>query len=67
MGLFKVKLYNDWRYYQSGETIDVTKDVARALISQNIGEYLRPKNESIEKEIKEAPKDKMLKGAPKSK
>ena len=62
-GLVRVKLYNDWREHRIGEIINVTKDTAKALVEQNYGEYEKPK----QKEIKEAPKDKMVKGASVSK
>ena len=57
--LVRVKLYGNWRYYHIGEVISVTKEVAHDLVEQNIGEYEKPKH----KEIKVAPKDKMVKGA----
>jgi len=65
----RVKLSNDWRGYQKGETIMVNKIVANALVEQCIGFYANPKK-PVEKELKKmkdikgAPKDKMLKGAP---
>lgn len=58
--LVRVKLYSNWRYYHVGEVISVTRDVAHDLVDQNIGEYEKPK----QKEIKGAPRDKMLKSAP---
>ena len=65
----RVKLSNDWRIYQKGETIMVNKVVANALVEQGIGVYANPKK-PVEKELKKmkdikgAPKDKMLKSAP---
>lgn len=65
----RIKLSNDWRGYQKGETIMVNKVVAHALVEQGIGVYANPKK-PVEKELKQmkdikgAPKDKMVKGAP---
>ena len=64
-----VRLYHDWRYYQAGEIITVNKEVAHALIEQGYGEYAKPKKPegkelTVKKEIKGAPKDKMVKSAP---
>ena len=68
MALYRVKLYNDWRFYKSGEVISVNKDVAKSLVELNIAEYEKTKKpeekELTKKEIKGAPKDKMFKGAP---
>ena len=65
----RIKLSNDWRGYQKGETIMVNKVVAHALVEQGIGVYANPKK-PVEKKLKQmkdikgAPKDKMLKSAP---
>ena len=63
-----VKLFSDWRGYRSGEVISVTKDTGRALVEHNIGEYAsrskKPEEKEFKKEIKSAPKDKQVKGAP---
>ena len=64
----RVKLYNDWRGNTAGAVITVNKIVAAALVEQNIAIYddlKRPKVKKFNKmkEIKEAPADKMLKGA----
>ena len=71
MALYRVKLYNDWRFYKGGEIISVNKEVANSLIEHNIAEYEKVKKpeekELTKKEIKGAPKDKMFKGAPISK
>lgn len=72
MSRYRVRLYNDWRYYKAGEIISVNRIVANALIEQNIGCYDKPKKPEgkkldNKKEIKEAPKDKMVKGASKTK
>ena len=68
MALYRVKLYNVWRFYKSGEVISVNKDVAKSLVELNIAEYEKTKKpeekELTKKEIKGAPKDKMFKGAP---
>ena len=63
----RVKLFNDWRGYSKGETITVNKIVAKALVDQSLGTYANPKRPNRMKNIKEAPKDKMLKGASVSK
>lgn len=69
----RVKLFIDWRGYTQGETISVNKEVANALVEQNMAEYVNPKKpvekelKKTNKEIKGAPKDRMLKGAPKTK
>jgi len=60
----RVRLSNDWRGYQKGEAIMVNKIVARALVEQGIGVYDNPKKPKKMKNIKGAPKDKMLKSAP---
>jgi len=66
----RVKLLNDWRGYQKGEAIMVNKVVANALVEQGIGIYANPKKpvekelKKMNKDIKGAPKDKMLKSAP---
>ena len=71
MALYRVKLYNDWRFYKSGEIISVNKEVAKALVELNLAEYEKTKKPEekklTKKEIKGAPKDKMFKGAPISK
>lgn len=69
----RIKLSNDWRGYIKGETITVNKIVARALVDQCIGVYDNPKKpkitklKKIMKNVKEAPRDKMLKSASVSK
>lgn len=61
----RVRLSNDWRGYLKGETISVNKVVSRALVEQGIGIYANPKKPKKQmKNIKGAPKDKMLKSAP---
>ena len=72
MSSHRVKLFTDWRGYRIGETIMVNKIVAHALVEQGIGIYVNPKKPVEEeprkmKDIKGAPKDKMLKSAPKTK
>ena len=67
MSQYLVKLFSDWRGYRCGEVISVTKDVAHALVEHNIGEYAKsnkPEEKEFKKEIKGAPKDKQVKGAP---
>ena len=67
MSQYLVKLFSDWRGYRTGEVISVTKDVAHALVEHNIGEYAKsnkPEEKEFKKEIKSAPKDKQVKGAP---
>jgi len=65
----RIRLSNDWRGYRASEIIMVNKVVANALVEQGIGVYANPKK-PVEKELKKmkdikgAPKDKMLKGAP---
>ncbi len=69
----RVRLSNDWRGYRKGAVIMVNKVVAHALVEQGMGVYANPKKlveeelKKMNKEIKGAPKDKMLKGAPKTK
>jgi hypothetical protein len=64
----RVRLSNDWRGYQKGEAIMVNKIVAHALVEQGIGVYANPKKPKKQmKNIKEAPRDKMLKSASVSK
>lgn len=69
----RIRLVNDWRGYQNGETITVNKIVAHALVEKGIGVYANPKKPRIQKlkkimkDVKEAPKDKMLKSASVSK
>ena len=66
----RVRLSNDWRGYRKGEAIIVNKVVAHALVEQGIGFYVNPKKpvekepKKMNKDIKGAPKDKMLKSAP---
>jgi hypothetical protein len=70
MSQYLVKLFSDWRGYRTGEIISVTKIVANALVEQNIGEKVnskKPEEKEFKKEIKSAPKDKQVKGAPISK
>lgn len=59
----RVRLSNDWRGYQKGETITVNKVVARALTEQGIGIYANPKKPKQMKNVKGAP-NKMVKSAP---
>ena len=60
----RVRLSSDWRGYRNGETITVNKIVAHALVEQGIGIYANPKKSKKQmKNIKEAPKDRMLKSA----
>ena len=70
----RVKLFSDWRGYNKGETITVNKVVAYALVEQNIGGYVKPKKpveekpkEMKNKNLKGAPKNRMIKDAPVSK
>ena len=63
----RVRLSNDWRGYRKGEAIMVNKIVAHALVEQGIGVYANPKKPNKMKNIKGAPKDKMLKSASVSK
>lgn len=66
----RVRLSNDWRGYRKGKTIMVNKVVAHALVEQGMGVYANPKKpvekepKKMNKDIKGAPKDKMLKSAP---
>ncbi len=64
----RIRLSNDWRGYRASEIIMVNKIVAHALVEQGIGVYVNPKKPIDKpkqmKDIKRAPKDKMLKGAP---
>jgi len=66
----RIRLSNDWRGYRASEIITVNKIVANALVEQGIGVYANPKKpveeelKKMNKDIKGAPKDKMLKGAP---
>ncbi|MBA7583346.1 hypothetical protein ES708_25288 [subsurface metagenome] len=66
----RIRLSNDWRGYRASETIKVNKIVANALVEQGIGVYENPKKpvekelKKMNKDIKGAPKDKMLKSAP---
>jgi len=65
----RIRLSNDWRGYRASEIITVNKVVANALVGQGIGVYENPKKPVEEepkkmKDIKGAPKDKMLKSAP---
>jgi len=65
----RIRLSSDWRGYRASEIIMVNKVVANALVEQCIGVYVNPKKPVEEelkkmKDIKGAPKDKMLKSAP---
>jgi len=66
----RIRLSSDWRGYKKNETIMVNKVVANALVEQCIGVYANPKKpvekelKKMNKDIKGAPKDKMLKSAP---
>jgi hypothetical protein len=62
-----IKLFSDWRGFRGGEVISVDKEVAMALVEKNIGDYAvstKPEERKFIKEIKGAPKDKQVKGAP---
>ena len=59
----RIKLLSDWRGYTKGETFTFHKQVAKELVEQGIGIYANPIRPKTMKNIKEAPKDKMLKGA----
>ena len=64
----RVKLYNDWRGYSKGEVITVNKIVAHALVERSMGEYANPKKPKKQmKNIKGAPKNRMMKSASVSK
>jgi len=66
----RVRLSNDWRGYRKSETITVNKIVAKSLVEQGMAVYANPKKpveeklKKMNKDIKGAPKDKMLKSAP---
>lgn len=61
----RVRLSNDWRGYRKGEAIMVNKVVAHALVEQGIGVYANPKKPKKQmKNIKGAPKNRMIKNAP---
>ena len=67
-----VKLCVDWRGSQRGEVIEVADKTGKALIRENIADLYekeKTKNEKPTKvkQIKGAPHDKMLRGAPKNK
>jgi transcription elongation GreA/GreB family factor len=67
MSQYSIKLFSDWRGYRANEVISVNKEVAIALVEQNIGDYVvstKPEEKKFIKEIKSAPKDKQVKGAP---
>ena len=63
----RIRLTSDWRGYRNGETITVNKIVAAAIVEHSMGVYANPKKLKRMKNIKEAPKDKMLKSASVSK
>jgi len=63
----RVKLYIDWRNYQRGEIIEVADVTGKALIRENIAEFYMKEKQTKAKQIKRAPQDKMLRGAPKNK
>ena len=67
MSQYSIKLFSDWRGFRANEVISVDKEVAMALIEHNIGDYAvstKPEEKKFKKEIKSAPKDKQVKGAP---
>ena len=65
----QIRLYVDWRGYRRNEVIEIKDVVGRSLIEQNIGEiYVKPKIKKVNtRQIEKAPRDKMLRGAPKNK
>ena len=62
-----VKLFVDWRDHLRGETIEVSDNTGRALIRENIAVFYEKKKPIKAKQVKRAPHDKMLRGAPKNK
>jgi len=62
-----VKLFVDWRDYQRGEIIEVSDNTGKALIRDNIADFHEKEKPIKAKQIKRAPQDKMLRGAPKNK
>ncbi|HUV84342.1 MAG TPA: hypothetical protein VMV86_01455 [Methanosarcinales archaeon] len=62
-----VKLFVDWRGYQRGEVIEVADNTGKALIRENIADYCEKEKPIKAKQVKKAPQDKMLRGAPKNK
>ncbi len=66
----RIRLSNDWREYRNGETITINKIVAHALVEQGIGVYDNPRKPKVKKlkqimkNIKGAPKNKMVASAP---
>lgn len=63
----QVKLFIDWRGYQRNEIIEVSDNTGKALIRDNIAEFYEKEKPIKAKQIKRAPQDKMLRGAPKNK
>lgn len=66
----RVKFLNDWRECMRDDILTVRKTDARELVEQGIAEYVESKEPKEKKFIKEkkeirgAPKDRMLKRAP---
>jgi hypothetical protein len=60
----QIKLFVDWRGYQRGEIIEVSDNTGKALIQENIAEFYEKKKPIKAKQMKRAPQDKMLRGAP---
>jgi len=60
----KIKLFVDWRGYQRGEVIEVSDNTGKALILENIADFYEKEKPIKAKQIKSAPKDKQVKGAP---
>ena len=63
----QVKLFVEWRGYQRGEVIEVSDNTGKALIQENIADFYEKEKPIKAKQIKRAPQDKMLRGAPKNK
>ncbi|MBA7541323.1 hypothetical protein ES705_33634 [subsurface metagenome] len=59
-----VRLFVDWRGYLRGETIEVSDNTGKALIRENIAKFYEKEKPKKAKQVKGAPKDKMLKSAP---
>ncbi len=63
----RVKLFVDWRGYQRNEIIEVSDNTGKALIRDSIAGFYEKKKPIKAKQMRRAPLDKMLKGAPKTK
>jgi len=63
----KIKLFVDWRGYQRGEVIEVSDNTGKALILENIADFYEKEKPIKAKQMKRAPQDKMLRGAPQNK